>query len=450
MTTPDYFSPVFARKVLDEERAKAQRQDKKAERAFKRCRTLIEARGDFNFLIDMGYNKASLDCFLFVEEKMRWLYTFNTMFLIPLFCFLRHVPTMVFYRKDPPIASRLITNEELFKILLTVESDTLDRSLQELAVDADSLASLGISVANHDVELFLSIIKEKSIDTSNLGRFLNMNVQLGQEITSRSDLLNAFSVLQEALSGSFPYLPPSKIPFYYDDRHYLTKKNCIASFIDASETTTFYFDLMSAFAFSLYHEQDYLPIQLKEALTVFFSDEYFPYLLKLLKHYGYPVDGSDQLPDNGETSSKTDYQVLSPLVHPPEVFSDEISGESRCRSFFKRVARSTKHWLRPEDEDIFLYLFNVSKERPLYLRPLVWDGHKYELKCMLEVLYPNRKRRERPDYRDMDLIFRRLNGKRFDLPSTPLQCKKKVIDNPDQARKEEQLMEKFIRFTGGK
>ena len=447
MITPDYFSPVFARKVLDEERTKAQRQDKKAERAFKRCRTLIEACGDYHFLIDMGYNKASLDCFLFVEEKMRWMYTFNAMFLIPLFRFLRHVPTMVFYRKDPPIASSIITNEELFNILLSVDSDTLDRSLQVLAVDADSLASLGNAIANHDVDHFISIIKGNNIDTTHLGQFLNLNVQLGQKIASRSDLLNAFSLLQEALSGTFPYLPPSNIPFYYDDRHYLTKKNCIASFIYATDATTYYFDWMSALAFALYHEQDSLPFQLRDALNVFFSDEYFPELLKFLKHLGYPLDGTAQKSENGEQPPETNHQVLHPLVRPPEAFSDEIFGESLCRSFFKRVAKCSGHWLRPEDEDLFLFLFNVSKERPLYLRPLVWDGHKYELKCMLEVLYPNRKRRERPDYRDMDHLFRRSNGQRFDLPSTPLQCKKKVIDNPDQARKEERLMAKYTRFT---
>ena len=450
MATPDYYSPVFAREILDEERTSAQKRDKKAARAFKRCRTLIEAIGDYNFLIDMGYNKASWDCFLFVEEKMRWMYTFNAMFLIPLFRFLRHVPTMVFYRKDQPIASRIITNEELFNILMSVDSDTLERSLQVLAVDANSLASLRNAVANHDVELFLAIIKENIIDTTHLGQVLNTSVQLGQKVTTRSDLLNAFSVLQEALSGSFPYLPSSNMPFYYDDRHYLTKKNCIASFIDATETTTFYFDLMSAFAFALYKEQDYLPIQLREALTVFFSDEYFPELLKLLEHLGYPIDGNEQRSDNGEIPPKTDYQLLSPLVRPPEAFTDEISGESRCRAFFRKVAKSSKHWLRLEDEDVFLYLFNVSKERPLYLRPLVWEGDKYELKCMLEVLYPNRKRRERPDYRDMDYLFRRSNGQRFNLPDTPLQSKKKIVDDLAQARKEALLMAKFSRFTGEK
>lgn len=61
----------------------------------------------------------------------------------------------------------------------------------------------------------------------------------------------------------------------------------------------------------------------------------------------------------------------------------------------------------------------------------------------MEVLYPNRRPKEKPDYGDMAKIFCDKNGEQINLKDTPLQCRKKIVNDPVQATREEALIQQI-------
>ena len=443
MSNLDKCTPEYARELLlnhDKEWARI-------DRSLERCKRLIEDRGDYSFLLELGYDLGDAESFQHAFYLFRSEALFLEYVLIPFMDFLRIVPNIAFYAKKEPIHSRIISDSEFFHLLLELDSEDQEDCLQLLVERTNSLELLRKSIQTKDEDLFLSTIRDHQIDTTHLGQYLDTVRELSKKPSSVSDLVNSASKFQEATNLSIPM--PTKRPFYLDSSHYLTKKNCISSFVSTWQSVERLFEISSFEMYGLYKLSlaGTLPYKLNYALSVFFKDESFQYLLSFLKECGY-LDLPSENPLPAEVGPKVETHELRPLVRPPHVFADEKYGEAKCRSFYKKMVRSKNHWFREEDIECFLYLLNVTSIRPQFLRRVIWFGAKYELKCLMEVLYPNRKSREKPDYGDMAQIFCDENGQAFNLNTDPLQSRMNHITSPNQAAREEQLMRKFARFAG--
>ena len=119
---------------------------------------------------------------------------------------------------------------------------------------------------------------------------------------------------------------------------------------------------------------------------------------------------------------------LCPLQKAPTFTTDDSSKTKKCLSLFDSIVNGEGHWLHPSDKDCFLYLLNLTRKRPHPLRRITWYGTKWQLKCLVEVLYPNR-----------------VN---FNLKDTPLQRHKRTVNDPIQADREEQLIRHFKGILG--
>ncbi len=443
MLNLDKCTPEYARELLlnhDKEWAKI-------DRSLDRCKRLIEDRGDYSFLLGLGYDLGDAESF----QDAFYLFRSEALFLEYVLCpfgeFLRIVPNLAFYDKDEPIHSRIISDSEFFHLLLELDSEDQEECLQLLAERTNSLELLRKSIQTKDEDLFLSTIRDHQIDTTHLGQYLNTMRELSKKPSSVSDFVNAASKFQEATKVAIP-IPTNRL-FYKDSSQYLTKKNCVSRFVSTWKSVESLFEFFSFEMYGIYKLSlaGRLPCKLNYALSVFYSDESFQYLLSFLKECGY-LDLRSENPLPAEVGPKVETHELRPLVRPPHVFADEKYGEAKCRSFYKKMVRSKNHWFREEDIECFLYLLNVTSIRPQFLRRVIWFGAKYELKCLMEVLYPNRKSREKPDYGDMAQIFCDENGQAFNLNTDPLQSRMNHITSPNQAAREEQLMRKFARFAG--
>ena len=436
-------TPDYARELLHGHHKEWTRMNRSVER----CKRLIDDRKDYSFLLEIGYSVSNADAFQDAFDLLQREAYFLEVLLIPFMGFLRDVPSIVFYTEDEPIYSRIISESEFFHLLLELESDEQEAYLQKIAKSTESLELLRGSLKKKDESLFIATLRNYRIDTTHIGQFLSTMQELGQKPSTYSDIVNTAAKFQEATTTSLPL--PERLPFFKDSSHYLTRNNCISSFVSAWQFVDSFFGLASAEAYGLYRLSlaDKLPYQLNYALSVFFKEKTFEYLLTFLDSLGYVDEISeDPLPD--AELPKAESHELRPLVKPPLVFSDEKFGEVKCRSFFKKMVRSKDHWFREEDIECFLYLLNVTSTRPQFLRRVIWFGNKFELKCLIEVLYPNRKRREKPDYGDMAQVFCDKDGKSFNLNSNPLQKRMNHITSPRQAAEEERMMKKFARFAG--
>ena len=438
----DKCNPEFARELLQNHHKECNR----IEHSMERCKRLIEDRNDYSFLHELGYSVDNADSFQDAYDVLLGEAYFLEILLVPFMRFLREVPKASFYDNDTPLFSRIISESDFFHLLLELDSKEQEEYLQRLVKRSDSLELLRKSIQEKDEALFLSTLKTHQIYTTRLGQFLNTVHNLENKPTVYSDIINAASTFQEATTISIPL--PSVIPFFKDKNHYLTKKNCITSFVSAWQSVESLFSLTSAEMYGLYKLSlaDKLPYRLNYALSVFFNEESFGHLLTFLKGCGF----LDALSENSipeDTPVVTSHE-LRPLAKPPRVFSEDENGEAKCRAFFMKMVRSKAHWFREEDLECFLYLMNVSETRPRFLHQIIWFGDKYELKCLMEILYPNRKRKEKPDYGDMNQIFCDKDGRSFNLKNTPLQCRMNHITSPEQAAKEVRIMKRFARFAG--
>lgn len=438
-------TPEYARELLRDHRTEWV----KMNRSLARCKRLIEDRKDYSFLLEIGYSIGNEESFQNAYDILEGEACFLEVLLIPFMDFLRIVPVIAFYTNDAPIHSRIVSESEFYHLLLELVPEEQEECLQILVKRTESLELLRESLQKNEEALFIKTIRDHQIDTTHLGQFLNTMRELERKPTTHSDLVNSASKFQEATKVSIPL--PAQIPFFKDSGHYLTKKNCILSFVSAWQSVESMFCVTSAEMYGLYKLSlaDKLPYQLNYALSVFFEEQSFEYLLTFLKGTGFLDSLSDNpLPD--KECPKLESHDLRPLVRPPQVFSDEVYGEVKCRSFFKKMVKSKEHWFREEDIECLLYLLNVTSTRPQFLRRVIWFGNKYELKCLMEVLYPNRKRKEKPDYGDMDFIFCDEDGQSFNLKNDPLQSRMDHVSSPKQAAVEERIMKKFARFAGVK
>lgn len=438
------YSPELAKETLLKARAEVERDIKQIIRSFKRIGQLIIAAGDFSFLQELGYQDQSQECFEFVTEELYLRYVFSSALLTPLHKFMAKVPAMLFYQPDISFSSRIITNDELFEALQLLSPENIDLVLQRLARSTNSLEALKLSLSTQDKELFVSTIKKDNVDTTLLGKIVYSLTQFREVATTKPELVHQLSILEQETTLSMRV--PEGVPFFLDSSHYLTKKNCVRSFVSAWNTVSDLFRIEANYAYALYSNQDTFPIQIREGISVFLQDDYFLRFITYLKERGYldRVEASTV----EQTNTNRFFQELRPLAPPPTALASDQHSEVKWRSFFTKMVRDDKHWLQKEDEESFLYLLNVKKERPLNLRPVVWNGDKFELKCLMEVLYPNRRPKQKPDYGDMAKIFCDKNGHMFKLKNTPLQCRKKVINDPVQAAREDALIQKFKIFLG--
>ncbi len=436
-------TPEYARELLRGHHKEWMRMN----RSLERCKRLIEDKKDYSFLLEMGYSIGDAEAFQDAFDLLQGEACFLEVLLMPFMEFLRVIPPMAFYTEDAPIYSRIISESDFFRLLLALDSVDQEEYLQKLAKNTDCLQLLRDSLKKKDESLFISTLRDYQIDTTHLGQFLSTMQELGRKPSTYSDIVNTASTFQEATKVTIPL--PEQVPFFKDNGHYLTRKNCVSSFVSAWQSVDCLFGMASAEAYGLYRLSlaDKLPYQLNYALSVFFKEKSFEYLLSFLNSIGFIDETSvNSLPD--VELPRTESHELRPLVKPPQVFSDEKFGEVKCRSFFKKMVRCKDHWFREEDIECFLYLLNVTSARPQFLRRVIWFGNKFELKCLIEVLYPNRKRREKPDYGDMAQVFCDKDGKSFNLNSNPLQKRMNHITSPRQAAEEERIMKKFARFAG--
>lgn len=435
-------TPEYARELLQNHESELRR----IRLAMERCKRLIDEGKDYSFLHGLGYSVDNAESFQEAYSLLLIEAFLLEALLAPFMHFLRIVPTSALYNKEAPIYSRIITESELFHLLLDLGTNDQETYLQRLVNSAGALEMLRRALHEQNEALFLSTLRNHQIDTTGLGQFLNTVREMEQKPSTYSDLVNAASALRDATKVSFTL--PAQPPFFMDKGHYLTKQNCITSFVSAWQAVESLFMMFSSEMYGMYRLslEDKLPYQLNYALSVFFKEESFQHLLTILKVSGF-IDSFTEI-SAPDFSSEDVSNAPRPLVKPPKVFSEKEYGEEKCRSFFKKMVRCKKHWFREEDLECFVYLMNVTNCRPQFLRRVIWFGDKYELKCLMEVLYPNRKKKEKPDYGEMDLVFCDKNGRSFNLKNTPLQCRMNHITSPEQAAKEERIMKSFARFAG--
>lgn len=430
--------------------------EKKAERVLRRCFENIKATNDYSFLKRLGYKspyneKLCINAFQKLMVELRLLHTF----LLPIcgfnYTFTKKNPLQFFFRPDVVIPGfPIITTEELFYILVSLPANQKEEALQQFAGDARSLSLLRAALLEQDCSQFCFIIEENQVDTTAIGQALAIYKQLPSieepdSFHNLDGLITATHRVFPELTFQWPILNQSSDTVF---RGYLTKKNSADKFVYTRE----FFDplfLSLSKAYFLTTSPTCLSLmapQLKACYSVFRKDSEHDFLIDTLYRMG--KESIMEIPQFDMEGNTPTEPRLCPLQKAPTFTTDDSSKTKKCLSLFDSIVNGEGHWLHPSDKDCFLYLLNLTRKRPHPLRRITWYGTKWQLKCLVEVLYPNRGKKEKPDYGDMALIFIDEDGVNFNLKDTPLQRHKRTVNDPIQADREEQLIRHFKGILG--
>lgn len=453
MNNPPKDSPEAANNVLDNCRALFQETRAQKKRTLLRCFNHIQKKGDYSFLKRLGYKVCNEELCKNAFEKFWVEYDLYSTFLFPfgLFCYFFGMenPLMDFSGEstvNPNLP--IITTEELFQILITLPPEQQEEVIQAFAPNANSLSQLRASVQDKDENYFVKIVCDNQIDTTVIGQRLALYKEASYPgaAPSGEDILRAQRYLYRLDPGLAPEINgmvPTSLPVF---EGYITKNNCVDNFVKSRELLDPLFIASSRTYFTITRRCE--DPKAKLCFSVFLKDPDHAFLVETLHKMGREDVMQYDGPDDGYETLATD-SGPHPLQKPPTFSESDDIRNKRVLRLWKHIAHDRdKHWVNDVDRDCFQYLLNLTDIRPRPLRRVTWTGDKWELKCLMEVLYPNRKRKEKPTYGDMAKIFCEENGKQFKLGDTPLQRHKETENDPAQAAREEALIRELEGFLG--
>lgn len=429
---------------------------KRVIKTLERCVHLIDEKNDYSFLHQIRFHDADKDAFHAAATFLFYETYFNATLLEPFALFLRDAflaNPLLFYDKDE-VLSHTISIEDLFTLLLSLENSLQVSTIERISNEKGVREALLLALKDNDYELFVSSIANNYETARHLGSFLSiykevLNLNSSGDIT-RADYISLLSHAQFFAPNTIESpLPVFEVlnPTLFDG--YLTSNNCIEKFINTYTNEHSFFQLCAPMLFAF---RDFRgDIIFQDALSLFHTDNgIFFQLTKWLKNIGvlhlFINNHNNTVEDSKETDTPSPVRSgLTPLPKP-KLLQTEQRGNSVYKSLFRFLVK--KGFLRKDDEVFFAYLLGISNAYPLLLNRVVWFGDKWELKCLMEVLYPNRRPKEKPDYGDMSQIFCDKNGEKINLKDTPLQCRKKTINDPVQAAREEALIREFQSLLG--
>ena len=443
-------SPEIANNVLYNCREIFYKTKSQKRKAIRTCFYKIKSQNDYSFLKRLGYTSFDENKCINAFEKLWVEFDLFSTFLFPFGLFLSFVTyeNPLYGFVDKVIDAPIITTEELFLIIQQLTADQQEEVLQKIAISSNSLLHLREAVRVNDCAKFIHIIDENQIDTTALGQRLALYKELPnpkQGIVSPEHALQGLSMIYQTYPSFCDDIKNIRLEAPSIFQGYITKKNCYDKFVQSREVLDMVFVLSARMYYSILNLQ-HEPL-LAQCLNVFRNDEDHMFLAETLRKM-HREDIMQFQPTDNDGISVIDMAPL-PLQKAPTCIADIYQKEKKFSLFFDKLAQNKdKPWVQKTDKECFLYLLRVTDIRPRPLRRIIWLGDKWELKCLMDVLYPNRKKKEKPDYGDMESIFCKPNGDSFNLKDTPLQRHKGTVNDPIQAEREERLIRHFKGILG--
>lgn len=413
-----------------------------------RCSAIIKEKKDYSFLHRIGSFDENELCFRVAYTYLFYDSYFNSALLIPFTEFVHNAyisNPFLFYRDSEITPLRTVPSDVFYELLCDLSYELQVSTIERISDDVTIRQALYSSINNKDQKLFEDTVEKCWANASRVSCFLAIYKETDSlELKTRADLISAIANIQSYVSNcTFPTPPIEDAPTLY--KGYLTRNNCVEKFVNTYDVEhTLFEEALTLFASLRNYQGD---IVFQDALSLFYKDNgIYPMLIKWLKSIGvYDLYFNDK-EGNAKDITPKGFPSLQILPHPLPQSHVLLGGQHRITLLFKSLFKMGL--LRKEDMDVFTYLLGFSDIAPISIRRIVWLGDKYELKCLMEVLYPNRRLKEKPNYGDMAKIFSDKNGEQINLKDTPLQCRKKTINDPVQAAREEAFIRKIQIILG--
>lgn len=414
-----------------------------------RCREFVMGKKDFSFLHRLGIEEANEGTAQAVFSILYNVNHFNIVLMVPFGIFIQDAfksNPFLFYEDSTAVPAKRISNELFLQFLRSLDETLQVSAVELLSNDIVIRDSLLLSIDNNNDDLFNTAIEKCGANALRISSLLAVHNELcklsSMDNTVYADIISFYSLLQTYIPGIlFSRLPPAGVTTLYEG--YLTSSNCVEKLINTYEQEMYLFsEGISSIRWAESYRGD---IRFQNALTLFYQDNNILPAIRawaqengIYKYYFCDDVNAHEVPNDKYPPSV----CIIPRPLPRSVLLlDEHHEASLCKLLFKWLVK--ERFLRKEDWDVFAYLLGVSDTSPISVQRIVWLGDKYELKCLMEVLYPNRRPKEKPDYGDMAKIFCDKNGEQINLKDTPLQCRKKIVNDPVQATREEALIQQI-------